>query len=127
MNFTRVFAIVLRQFYLVSASFARFMPLFIWVAVDVVMWGFLTRYLNTVAAAGFNFIPAMLGAILLWDFFIRIMQGITAAFFEDIWSHNFLNLFSTPITISEYLTGLVVSSITNSLVGIAVSAKARQE
>jgi len=85
MNFTRVFAIVLRQFYLVSASFARFMPLFIWVAVDVVMWGFLTRYLNTVAAAGFNFIPAMLGAILLWDFFIRIMQGITAAFFEDIW------------------------------------------
>jgi ABC-2 type transport system permease protein len=48
------------------------------------------------------------------------MQGITAAFFEDIWSHNFLNLFSTPITISEYLTGLVVSSITNSLVGIAV-------
>ncbi len=51
-------------------------------AVDIVLWGFLTRYLNTVASGGFDFIPAMLGAVLFWDFFIRIMQGVTMAFFE---------------------------------------------
>ena len=86
----------------------------------MVLWGFLTRYLNTVASPGFNFVPALLGAVLLWDFFIRIMQGVTMAFFEDVWSRNFLNIFATPLSISEYVSGLVLSSIATSIVGLAV-------
>ena len=31
------------------------------------------------------------------------------AFFEDVWSRNFVNIFATPLLISEYLTGLVIS------------------
>ncbi|MFH1767947.1 MAG: ABC transporter permease [Candidatus Omnitrophota bacterium] len=120
MSFSRVGAIVLRQFYLIRANMSRVLPLFIWVAVDIVLWGFLTRYLNTVALPGFNFVPALLGAVLLWDFFIRIMQGVTMAFFEDVWARNFLNIFSTPISIREYLTGLVFCSVATSSVGIAV-------
>jgi len=114
----RIFAIVLRQYYLIRASLSRVLPLFIWVAVDIVLWGFLTRYLNVVAHGKVDFVPAMLGAIVLWDFFIRIMQGVTMAFFEDVWSRNFLNIFSTPIRIGEYLTGLVLSSVSTSLIGI---------
>jgi ABC-2 type transport system permease protein len=120
MNFTRTSAIVLRQFYLVRGSVARLVPLFVWVGVDMVLWGFITRYLNSVAASGFNFVPALLGAVLLWDFFIRVMQGITMAFFEDVWSRNFLNFFATPLEISEYLGGLVLSSIVTSSVSMVV-------
>lgn len=120
MSFIRIYAIVLRQFYLIRSSFSRFVSLFIWVAVDIVLWGFLTRYLNEVASAEFNFVPAMLGAILIWDFFIRIMHGVTMAFLEDVWSRNFLNIFSTPIRVGEYLSGLVFSSIATSVIGIVV-------
>ena len=120
MSFHRTFAIVIRQFYLIRGSFSRVVPLFAWVAVDMVLWGFLTRYLNTVATPGFNFVPALLGAVLLWDFFIRIMQGITMAFLEDVWSRNFLNTFATPLLISEYVSGLILSSIATSLVGLGV-------
>ena len=35
--------------------------------------------------------------MLLWDFFMRVMQGVTMAFFEDVWSRNFLNIFATPL------------------------------
>jgi len=119
MRFHRTAAIVLRQFYLLRGSPARVLPLFAWVAIDMVLWGFLTRYLNSIAAPGFNFIPAFLGAVLLWDFFIRVMQGVTTAFFEDVWSRNFLNFFATPLAISEYVSGLVVSSIASSVVGLA--------
>src|SRR5574337_1152256 len=48
------------------------------------------------------------------------MQGVTMAFFEDVWSRNFLNLFATPLSLSEYLTGLVSSSIATSAVGLVV-------
>ena len=46
------------------------------------------------------------------------MQGITTAFFEDVWSRNFLNVFATPMRISEYLTGLVTIGVANSLIAL---------
>src|SRR5947208_5413009 len=120
MTLSRTFAIVLRHFYLVRGSPARVLPLFAWVAIDMLLWGYITKYLNAVSAAGFDFVPVLLGAVLLWDFFTRVMHGVTIAFMEDVWSRNFLNLFATPLAISEYVAGLVVSSIGTSSVGLIV-------
>ncbi len=119
MRFSRAAAVVLRQFYLMRGSLSRVFPLFAWVGIDIVLWGFMSRYLNTVAS-GHNFVPALLGAVLLWDFFTRVMQGVTMAFFEDVWSRNFLNVFASPLSIPEYLGGLVISSVATSFVGLVV-------
>src|SRR6202050_4876513 len=116
----RTSAIALRQFYLMQWSPARVLPLFAWVAIDMVTWGFITKYLNAVSGSGFNLVPSLLGAVLLWDFFIRVMQGVTTTFLEDVWSRNFLNIFATPLSISEYVSGLVLSSTATSLVGLIV-------
>lgn len=116
----RIGAIVLRQLYLMRTSPVRVLPLFIWAAIDIVLWGFITRYLNTVASSGFNFLATLLGAVLLWDFFGRVMHGVTTAFLEDVWSRNFLNIFAAPLTISEYLAGLVITSVLTSAVGLVV-------
>src|SRR5438094_7444384 len=120
MSLNRTFAIVLRQFYLVRGSPARVLPLFAWVGIDMVLWGFITRYLNAVSSAGFDFVPVLLGAVLLWDFFTRVMFGVTMAFFEDVWSRNFLNIFASPVSITEYLAGLVSASILTSTFGLLV-------
>ena len=126
MNRSRIAAIVLRILYLYRGSPQRVFPIFIWVAVDVLLWGFLTRYLNSVARAEVNFVPALLGAVLLWDFLTRVMQGVTMAFFEDVWTRNFLNVFATPLRTSEYLTGLVLTGVGTSLLSlIAMVAFAR--
>lgn len=115
---SRAAAVVLRQAYLLRGSVSRVVPMFAWVAIDIVLWGFITRYLNSVSGAGFDFVPVLLGGVLLWDFFGRVMHGVTMAFFEDVWSRNFLNYFATPLTVAEYLTGLVVSAVVTSAVGL---------
>jgi ABC-2 type transport system permease protein len=120
MNRSRVGAIVLRIFYLYRGSPQRVFPIFIWVAVDILLWGFLTRYLNSVSNAEVNFVPALLGAVLLWDFLTRVMQGVTMAFFEDVWTRNFLNVFATPLRTSEYLTGLILVAVCTSLMSLVV-------
>jgi ABC-2 type transport system permease protein len=120
MRFHRTAAIVLRQLYLLRGSPARVLPIFAWVAVDIVLWGFITRYLNTFAAPGFSFVPVLLGAVLLWDFFTRILHGVSMAFLEDVWTHNFLNLFASPLTIGEYLFGHVLSSVATGSLGLLV-------
>jgi ABC-2 type transport system permease protein len=120
MNLRRILAILLRQYYLMKGSLSRVLPLFAWVAVDIILWGYLTKYLNSIAGAGFNFVSTFLGAVLLFDFFIRVMQGVTITFFEDVWSRNFLNFFASPLTIAEYLSGLVLSSVVTSGMGLIV-------
>ncbi len=120
MRLSRSVAIVLRQVYLVRGSISRLLPMFVWVAVDIVLWGFITRYLNAVSAARVDFVPTFLGAVLLWDFFGRVMTGVTMTFFEDVWSRNFLNLFATPLSIGDYIAGLVASSIGTSAIGLVV-------
>ena len=120
MHLSRAFAITLRQFYLIRGSLTRVFPLFAWVAIDIILWGFITKYLNGVTATGYNFVPSLLGAVLLWDFLSRVMQGVTMAFFEDVWSRNFLNVFASPMTIGEYVAGLVFSSIATSTIGLVV-------
>jgi ABC-2 type transport system permease protein len=113
-------AIALRQLYLMRSSPVRVLPMIAWVAVDIVLWGFIARYLNSVTATGINFIASLLGAVLFWDFFTRVMQGVTMAFFEDVWSRNFINVFASPLLISQYLSGLVLTGISTSLVGLIV-------
>src|SRR5690349_20198889 len=120
MNPSRIGAVMLRQAYLFAGSPQRILPMFAWVAIDIVLWGFISRYLDSVAGARVPFVPALLGAVLLWDFLTRVMQGVTMAFFEDVWSRNFLNLFATPLSLVEYLCGLVAASILTSAVGLAV-------
>jgi ABC-2 type transport system permease protein len=120
MRLSHVAAIVLRQFYLMRGSLSRIVPLFAWVAVDIVLWGFIARYLNSFMGGGLNFVPLFLGAVLLWDFFTRVMQGVTIAFFEDVWARNFLNIFATPLSIWEYLAGLVITTIATSSLGLMV-------
>jgi ABC-2 type transport system permease protein len=116
----RVAAVVVRYAYLLHGSVARVVPLFAWVAIDVVLWGFLTRYLAAVSRSGIDFVTVLLGAVLLWDFFARSMQGVTMTFLEDVWTRSLLNVFAAPITLAEYVTGLVLCSVGTSAIGLAV-------
>jgi ABC-2 type transport system permease protein len=118
MRLRPIAAIALRQLYLMRSSPTRMLPMVAWVAIDMVLWGFISRYLNSVTAARINFTFSLLGAVLFWDFFTRVMQGVNLAFLEDVWARNFINLFASPLLISQYLGGLVLTAIATSLIGL---------
>ena len=101
MSGARTFAVVLRQLYLIRGNPARILPLFAWVCVDILLWGFITKYFNSVLTKEVDLVLVLLGAVLLWDFFTRVMHGVTMTFFEDVWSRNFLNIFASPLSIAE--------------------------
>ena len=120
MRADRAFAITLRHLYLLRGSVSRVLPVFAWVTIDMILWGFITRYLTTVSLPGSNVGTALLTAVVCWGFFGRVMHGMNMAFFEDVWSRNFLNIFTTPLSIAEYITGLALSSVFTSLIALSV-------
>lgn len=118
MKVRRSLAILLRYGYLLRGSTTRVVPLFAWSVIDIVLWGFITKYFGTFVSGEVRLVPMLLGAVLFWDFFTRIMHGLTTTFLEDVWSRNFLNLFASPISVSEYLGGLILTTLLTSTVGL---------
>jgi ABC-2 type transport system permease protein len=111
MSFSRINAIFIRQLFLLKSNPTRLTSIFLWLLIDVIQWGFISRYLASLGQATFSYITVILGAVILWEFMSRIQQGIMMAFLEDMWSQNFINFFASPLKIREYLSGLVLTSI----------------
>lgn len=117
MSISRMYAIFVRQIYLIKGKPMRLASMFLWTIMNILMWGFISKYLGTFGGATFGLVTVLLGAIILWDFFGRIQQGVMTAFLEDIWSQNFINFFASPLKISEYLAGLSAISLVLTVFG----------
>lgn len=118
MSISRIYAIFIRQVFLIKSNPARLVSMFLWIAIDVILWGFITKYLGSLGKDTFNFVNIILGAIILWGFTTRIEHGVMTTFLEDIWSRNFINYFSSPLKIDEYISGLVMTSIAMCVCGL---------
>ncbi len=118
MRFHRIWALVYRHLCLYKRSAARLMEVFYWPLLDLLVWGFLTVYLQQVRTT----LPAvafLLGAMILWDILYRSQQGISISFLEEVWSRNLLNLFVTPLRAGEFLLATILIS-TGKVVASAV-------
>jgi len=125
MNFRIIKALVTRYILLYTRNPVRIIELFFWPIVQLLVWGFLTNYLQSPEAGAVpKFVTFLIGGIMLWDALFRSQQGVSISFLEDVWTRNLLNIFAAPVRMSEYLsatfcvgflrvtiTGLVLSII----------------
>ena len=84
------------------------MDLFYWPIMELVLWGFISVYIGRLNVGGFNAVTVLLGAIIFWDLLGQSQKAVSIAFLEDVWEKNFLNIFVTPLRISEFLASTVV-------------------
>lgn len=99
----RIFAILLRFIYLHRRSLPRMMEIVFWPTMSLLLWGFLSVYFQKVAAGVGAF---LLGAMLFWELLYRAQQSISLAITEEFWVRNLLNLFISPLRISELVAGV---------------------
>jgi ABC-2 type transport system permease protein len=50
----------------------------------------------------------LLGGLILWGLFRSFQRDLAVGFLAEIWSRNIVNLFASPLTVTEYIVGLVV-------------------
>lgn len=114
----RIFAMVLRYWYLLRSSWPRLLELIYWPAVQMLMWGFLQLYVSQnagfFAKAGGTFI----GAVLLWDILFRGQLGFSISFLEEMWARNMGNLMMSPLRPVEFIAALMVMSLIRLAIGM---------
>ena len=114
----RIFAMVLRYWYLLRSSWPRLLELIYWPAVQMMMWGFLQLYVSVnsgfFAKAGGTFI----GAVLLWDILFRGQLGFSISFLEEMWARNMGNLMMSPLRPGEFIAALMIMSVVRLAIGM---------
>ena len=111
MSLGRILALLSRHMYLYKRSFARLLEIFYWPFLDLVVWGFITIYLEKVGMSLHGAVSFFLGALILWDVLFRAQQGIAVSFLEEMWARNLMNLFASPLTVGEYLVATMTMSV----------------
>ena len=118
----RVNAMVLRYLYLVRGSWPRILELMYWPAVQLVLWGFITKFFVTNSTWLAQASGVLLAAVLLWDVLFRGQLGVSLAFFEELYSRNLGHLFVSPLRPYELVIALMVISLVRTLIGVGGAA-----
>jgi len=85
MRWHRIQALLMRHLYLYRRSFPRIMDLVYWPVMELLLWGFLSLYLEKLQIAEFNVVTFLLGAIIFWDLLSQSQRVVSIAFLEEVW------------------------------------------
>ncbi|MBH67463.1 MAG: ABC transporter [Rhodospirillaceae bacterium] len=120
-SFRRIFAIVLRHYYLVRGSIPRILEMAYWPTVQMVIWGFVTQFFIGHSSWVANAAGVLIGAVLLWDLLFRSQIGFSMCFLEEMWSRNLGHLFVSPLRPYEFILSMIIVSFLRGVVGLLPS------
>lgn len=107
MDSKRIIGVVHKQWLSNKRDVFRIFDVFWWPTFELFVWGLFSVYLERTAKIGqINIVTMLLGAVILWNFFDRSSRDISITFIDELWNRNFVNLFSSPLRVSEYLVGI---------------------
>jgi ABC-2 type transport system permease protein len=118
MNIKRSSSLMLRHFYLIRSSFPRIFDLIYWPTVQIILWGFVSKFFTMHSDYFNNVAGVILSAAILYDFLFRSSISYNMLFLEEIWSRNIINLFVSPLKISEIILALTSSALIRTMIGL---------
>jgi ABC-2 type transport system permease protein len=118
MNINRMYGLFLRHFFLIKSSFPRILDLIYWPSIQIMLWGFISKFFSTYSDYYNNTVGVILTCAILYDFLFRSSISFNMSFLEEIWSRNFTNLFIAPMKISEIIIALIFTALVRTLIGL---------
>ena len=118
MNINRSSSLILRHFYLIRSSFPRIFDLIYWPTVQIILWGFVSKFFTMYSDYFNNVAGVILSAAILYDFLFRSSISYNMLFLEEIWSRNFTNLFIAPLKLKEIIISLIFTALIRTLIGL---------
>ena len=118
MKIKRILSLMLRHFYLIKASLPRIIDLIYWPTVQIILWGFVSKFFTMHSSYFNNTAGIILSAAILYDFLFRSSISYNMLFLEEIWSRNLINLFVSPLKVSEIVIALTCTALLRTLIGL---------
>lgn len=117
MKLYRIQAVMLRHLLLSFRVFGNIINLFYWPLLNILLWGFNSIWNANFQQQSFHLTLILLTALTLWQVLFRLNMEVCLNLFDELQSHDFSSLFSTPLKLYEWMIavmglGLIKSVIT---------------
>ncbi len=109
----------LRHWYLISGSFPRVLNDIFWPALDVLTWGVMGIFINTMKP---DSIDLFVFGVLFYQVLMRLEMNMVSSTMEDVWAKSLLHTFMAPTSERAYMMGILLISFFRSIPGILVAA-----
>ena len=111
MRASRIRAIIVQHLLLMINYLGLLVDTFYWPIMDVIIWGFMILYLNRLGETTEAVVSFLMGGLILWTIAWRSQQDISVSFLFDVWNQNLVNLFTTPLTVWEFLIAVIILGV----------------
>ena len=118
----RIGAVLRRHLYLALGSWPRLLDLVYWPTVQMVLWGFITKFMADQSSYVAQAAGVFLSAVLLWDTLFRGQLGTSYCFLEEMYARHLGHLFVSPLRPVELVLAVFTISLVRVLVGVGGAA-----
>lgn len=117
MSIHRILAIFFRYFYVLKKGPQQLSDLFYWPLIDILLWGLTSIWIQSQNQTPHLPLILMTG-LIFWQITWRGAIDIAVSLLQEFWHRNLMNLFSTPLKISEWSLGVILLSFSKLLITI---------
>ena len=120
MKFYRIKGLIIRYMYEFRRSLDKYMEILLFPVIDLLLWGMTSEFFrSSLSSAGGNnavlFVISIVSSIIFWSLASRTSSDIPFSLLDDLWSRNLINLFGSPLTLPEWVTAAILSSLIKAL------------
>lgn len=107
MNFCRIRGVFFRYFHALFKGVFLLSDLFYWPFVDILLWGLTSVWIQGQHHVS-NLPLILMTGLIFWQITWRGSADISVNLLQEFWTRNLVNLFSTPLKISEWSLGVIL-------------------
>lgn len=117
-SFSRIKGVFFRYYYNLIKGPNQLSDLFYWPLVDILLWGLTSLWIQNQSHVA-NLPLFLMTGLIFWQVAWRGSIDISVPILQELWHRNLVNLFSTPLKISEWILGILLLCICKLLITIA--------
>lgn len=106
----RLYAFGLRHTFPLRRDFDLLSDMLYWPMIDVLVWGITSQWLGSGDGKA-SVIGAILTGLILWNIIWRSQSEVSRNLIDEIWNNNLVNLFTTPLSLGEWIMGVIGLSL----------------
>lgn len=115
----RLFAFTLRHIYPLRRDFDLLSDMLYWPIIDILLWGITSQWLGSLSGIS-NVVVTIIMSLILWNVIWRSQSEVSRNLIDEIWNNNLVNLFSTPLSLAEWMVGVLFLSLVKMVFTMAV-------
>lgn len=121
MSLQRILGVFFRYFYVLKKGPQQLSDLFYWPLIDILLWGLTSVWIQSQSHAPDLPLILMTG-LIFWQITWRGSIDVSVSLLMEFWHRNLVNLFSTPLKLSEWMSGIILLCLSKLVITVGFGA-----